>query len=304
MIVCNWKSLTFWAIGAVISGVVSAGPYSTGLENQTPGAIDPAIPGFVGPDGNGVVSAANSVNPIFVGWATSVESYVPAANVQAGVWDDPSLALGAVTGDNFDIVSLGDRGTGDNDPAGTITLGFTSGIRNGGGFDLAVFENGFGSDTSLSLELAFVEVSSDGSNFARFGSDSLTAGPIGAFGTADPTDVYNLAGKHANNGFSGSNSGSWGTPFDLEDLTSDALVQGGLVDLANIQYVRLIDVIGDGRALDASGDPIYDAWLTTGSGGFDLEAIGVINAIPEMGAVHLMLLGLLGAMGLRRGRRE
>ncbi len=38
-----------------------------------------------------------------------------------------------------------------------------------------------------------------------------------------------------------------------------------------------MDIPGDGTFLDSLGDPIYDAWVTWGSGGFDLEAIGVIS---------------------------
>ena len=55
------------------------------------------------------------------------------------------------------VVSLGD--------GGSITLTFAHPLSDGTGPDLAVFENAF-NDTFL--ELAFVEVSSDGANFVRF----------------------------------------------------------------------------------------------------------------------------------------
>ena len=42
--------------------------------------------------------------------------------------------------------------------------------------------------------------------------------------------------------------------------------------------IRLIDIVGDGSATDASGDPIYDPFPTVGSAGFDLDAVAVIHA--------------------------
>jgi hypothetical protein len=63
----------------------------------------------------------------------------------------------------------------------------------------------------------------------------------------------------------------------LSDLASDPLVQSGQVNLHGIRFVRLIDIPGDGSFHDSAGRSIYDAWLTYGSGGFDLEAIGVTH---------------------------
>ena len=51
--------------------------------------------------------AAEQVNPIFRGWATASVSYEP-ATVDA-FYADPAYALGPVTGNNMDIVSLGDK---------------------------------------------------------------------------------------------------------------------------------------------------------------------------------------------------
>ena len=71
-------------VGALIAltGPANAGPYSTGLANTTSGASDAGIPGFVGPAGDWGRCAprtnGNVVNPLFVGWATSVVAYVPA----------------------------------------------------------------------------------------------------------------------------------------------------------------------------------------------------------------------------------
>ncbi|HWP40549.1 MAG TPA: hypothetical protein VNL70_06445, partial [Tepidisphaeraceae bacterium] len=255
------------------TSAATAGPFSSGLSNLTPGAIDAAIAGFTGPLGDGISEPPNQVNPAFTGWATSVISYQPAPGVDA-MWRDPQRALGVVTGDNFDVVSLGELNSSQiaaGVPAGQITLAFAGGIRNAPGPDFAIFENALGSDSFTFAELAYVEVSSDGVHFARFGSTSLTPAAVGPYGSIDPSDVNNLAGKHVN-----AYSQSWATPFDLAELAGDPLVLSGLVNLNGIRQVRLIDIPGDGSFRDASGRPIYDAWPTFGSGGFDLEAIGVL----------------------------
>lgn len=150
------------------------------------------------------------------------------------------------------------------DAPGSITLGFSKGIRNGTGPDLAVFENGFvyPSGNSLFAELAFVEVSTDGTNFARFPSVSLNTAATAVAGTFqgyDVTNMYNLAGKHASN---------WGTPFDLNELSTSSLVTSGQLDLNDIRFVRLVDVVGSGTltngttsvtgAVDSLGNPILD----------------------------------------------
>lgn len=99
----------------------------------------------------------------------------------------------------------------------------------------------------------------------------------------DPTGIYNLAGKHVNNAFEFEGQlfgSSWGTPFDLATLSDNRLVTKGLVDLDEIQFVRVVDIPGNGSFLDSFNKPIYDPFPTTSpitSGGFDLEAIGVIH---------------------------
>ena len=244
------------------------GPYSTAMANENPGAPDPGIPGFVGLN--------DDVNPIFITWASTVVDYSP-ANQGQGIgsgFSDPGRTLGPVTGDNFDIVSLGDLDQDQinaGERPGSITLGFDLPIANGEGPDLAVFENGFGAET-IFAELGYVEVSTDGIVFARFPSISLTPGLVGGYGNINATDVYNLAGKHAN-----AYGASWGTPFDLSTLAQAPEVLNGSVDLNSINYVRIVDIPGSGDFKDSLGNPIYDAWVTWGSGGLDLEAVGVIN---------------------------
>ena len=260
--------------------------YSTSENNTNPGAPDAGIPGFVGPDGDGILGTNNYVNPIFKEWASSVINWTPANQDIQEQWTNVLKALGPVTNDNFDIVSLGDlslKQLQDGELPGSIILGFNTAIANGDGPDFAIFENGFislggaGVAGETFAELGYVEVSTDGIHFIRFPSISLTPGLVGGYGTIDPTNVYNLAGKHCN-----AYGYSWGTPFDLQDLINMPEVQNGIVDLNNINYVKIIDIPGCGFLRDSQGRPIYDAWVTWGSGGLDLEAIGVIHTADEI----------------------
>jgi hypothetical protein len=255
----------------------------------------------------------NSVlNPIFRGWATGYCYYLPADDEWSGpsIFNDPAKALGPVTGDNVgDIVSLGDLDVeeiGQGMQPGRITLTFddpwspgdSNAIRNVKGYDFVVFENAFMSMHStgggsmsgqMLAELAYVEVSSNGIDFVRFDSVSLTPEPVGPYGTIEIGNVYNLAGKHPN-----ANGVCTGTPFDLQEIAGHPDVVSGLVDINDIKYVRIVDVPGTGDFSDnatmqinpntwpdldfyESSHPIYDIWLSWGSGGFDLEAVGVLN---------------------------
>ena len=72
----------------------------------------------------------------------------------------------------------------------------------------------------------------------------------------------------------------YGTPFDLADLSDKPEVLSGDVDLSSISHVRIVDVVGDGTFLDSLGKVIYDPYPTSGSAGFDLDAVGVSNGAP------------------------
>src|SRR5436190_1349772 len=134
---------------------------------------------------------------------------------------------------------------------------------------LAVFENGF-NDTFL--ELAFVEVSSDGVHWVRFPAHSLTQttqqiDQADANNSAiDPTDVDGLAGKYR---------AGWGAPFDLAALTGKPFL-----DVNQVTQVRIVDVVGclnpTYASYDSDGRVINDPWPTPfNSGGFDLDAVAV-----------------------------
>lgn len=236
-------------------------------------------------------TAIHMNDPAIVAWATGWQDYNPGPGVDLQ-WQTPEKALGKAVGDSFDIVSLGDQGT--------ITLSFNGYIFDGPGYDFAIFENSF-SDTFL--ELAFVEVSSNGIDFFRFDAFSFTPSPVSAFGSVDPTNIHNLAGKYRQ---------GWGTPFDLAELSGIA----GL-DINAVQFIRLVDIKGDGSEFDSfpaeygGPNPIYDPYRTVGSAGFDLDAIGVIHfstaaPVPEPASYAMMLggLGLVGAIARRRRERK
>jgi len=218
----------------------------------------------------------------FIAWASGYQNYIPGSNVDSS-WQTPVEALGKAEGTSFDIVSLG-RG-------GQITLTFTNPIKNGSGYDFAVFENSFSDGF---LELGYVEVSSDGIHFVRFHNYSFTLNPVGGYDTIDPTELYGYASKYKQ---------GYGTPFDLAELAdvyadviagtdnfSAAFRQQMInnypqLDLNNIQYIRLIDIVGDelNPSYDSEGFPIYDPYPTVGSAGLDLDAIGVINQVDPTG---------------------
>ena len=157
------------------------------------------------------------------------------------------------------VVSLGD--------GGFATFYFELPVIDGAGYDFAVFENAF---DDYFLELAFVEVSSDGRNFVRFQPHSLTEtqSQLGPFDLINTEKIHNLAGKYR---------GQWGTPFDLNELNGSPDL-----DLDAIHYIRIVDVVGSIDTLYASfdleGRMINDPWPTPfEQGGFDLDAIGVIH---------------------------
>jgi len=226
-------------------------------------------------------------------WAAEVDDFVRGpldiANPGGGnaSHGQPEDALGPASGaDVYDTVSLGD--------GGSITLFFPDGIADGPGDDFAVFENSFYSVEGLFGELAFVEVSSNGSDFARFDAISLIAAPVLGFGAFDPTDVRSLAGKQPIDR---------GTGFDLADLASHPLVVAQLLDLEDVAYVRIIDVVGDGSRLDSLGQPIYDPYPTAfAEGGFDLQGVGVLHAVPEPGAAASLSAGALALSFIDRSR--
>ena len=222
-------------------------------------------PPIVGQPGSTAIYKDSSA---FVNWVTSCK-------VVRGLQDVSTPTLGLANGGDSSMV-IGIAGTN-----GVVSLGdggsaictFQYPIKNGIGNDFAVFENSF-DDTFL--ELAFVEVSSDGINFVRFPSHSLTDTTLqtNTFGTTDATKINNLAGKYR---------GSYGTPFDLQELAGNTNL-----NINAITHVKIIDVVGSVNKQYAKRDSynnmINDPWPTPfPNGGFDLDAIGVIHQNTSVG---------------------
>ncbi len=215
--------------------------------------------------------AISATDPLITRWATNVtvQRGPTNANFPEGAlttFGEAANAVGpanAQDSQNFHVISLGD--------GGMATATFDTPISDKANSpDIVVFENSFSDEF---LELAFVEVSSDGINFFRFPavSQTQTATQVGSFGSLDPTNLRNLAGKYR---------AGFGTPFDLAELENVS----PLLDINAVTHVRVVDVVGSVNStlgsLDSLGNLVNDPFTTDfPSGGFDLDAIGVINDI-------------------------
>ncbi len=212
--------------------------------------------------------AIPATNSRFVNWAancTLTRGLMNIADASLGFASagDSSAAIGAA--DNG-IVSLGD--------SGVAVVTFAKPIYDGPGADFAVFENGFintANDSESYMELAFVEVSSDGIYYFRFPASSNTQINVqtGNGNYLNACNINNLAGKYI---------AMYGTPFDLQELAGTA----GL-NIDHITHIRIVDVVGSilaNASHDFTGRAINDPYPTPfPSCGFDLDAVGVIHNI-------------------------
>jgi hypothetical protein len=285
-----------------------------------------ALPAAAGPF-CGPADGIPGTSAVFVAWAESVREFIPAPNGSGGFCQDdagnpcaPTVAVAgrpAVFGINDATRHVLSLGTG-----GQVTLALPGPVCDGPGPDFAVFENGFAdltgwegtsregsTQTFTFAEFARVEVGTTTSAWARFPPTYLGTDVLynfdnlddGWFASQDVTLADGLAGKHTIDG---------GTPFDLSALAGDPAVTSGAVDLANIHFIRLQDVPGDGTMTDRDGRPIRDPYYHFQAGyptpalpsitdGFDLRAVGLIHvggvAIGRDGAApRLAWFGLDG----------
>lgn len=175
---------------------------------------------------------------------------------------DSSSAIGPY---DATLVSMGD--------SGVAILTFNHPVINGDGPDFAVFENGFANplnDTLAYLELAFVEVSSDGIHYIRFPAvcNIQDTVQVDNFTYSDASLIHNLAGKYIT---------GYGTAFDLDELKDSAGI-----DVDNITHIRIVDVVGSINpqyaGYDMNAHIINEAYPTLyPTGGFDLNAVAVLN---------------------------
>jgi hypothetical protein len=172
------------------------------------------------------------------------------------------------------VVSLGD--------GGTATLGFIAPFSAQEGPEFAVFENSF---DGKFLELAFVEVSSNGTDFVRFPSISNTPTDFqtGPFEFTSRDSVYNLAGQDPAN---------YGTTFELNDIPDTSIL-----DKQNIRFVRIVDVVGSidpqYAQRDSRGMIVNDPFPTPfASSGFDLDAVALLHPNYATNIHHQGIEGL------------
>ncbi len=212
-------------------------------------------------------------------FATRVVASNTNNNAGGGTFN-PQNAVGAPSGGGLGAGSTHVHSLG---VGGSLTLGFDVILTDGPGADFVVFENPFlvGSGSRVFAEAIFVEVSSDGKQFARFPSfyygpsssggsfavshvnmfDGLAGvGPVLAGSAnhpkADPQDVVTAGGD----------------ALDLADLKGHPLVLQGVVKLQAISFVRLVDVVA-GKDQDSRGRVIQDPT----SGSADVDAVAVIH---------------------------
>lgn len=232
-------------------------------ELTTVAVSNPNLNRFCGIVGTEGCTAVHYQDSRIKNWATTCtveRGYMDIATAESPVsFGTETNAIGAASETTTNAISLGD--------GGYAILTFEKPIANGEGFDFAVYENSF---NDYFLELAFVEVSSDGVNFVRFPATSLTPTDqqVRGDGSIDATNINNLAGKYRV---------GWGTPFDLEELRDSANI-----DINNITHVKIIDVVGtinpEYATYDAFGNIVNDPYPTnTYSGGFDLTGVCVLN---------------------------
>ena len=228
-----------------------------------PAEVGPSDETFDGIAGSEGCQGIHCQDPAILGWATTCtiergrqNITTPSVFASFGTEQD---GIGAATEETGDVVSLGDYGI--------AVLTFDIPIQNGDGYDFAVFENAL---NNTFLEMAFVEVSSDGVNYFRFPcvSNSPTDVQVDNGGSVNATLIHNLAGKYR---------AGWGTPFDLEELAG---TEG--LDVDNVTHIRLVDVVGcvDPRyaTRDSHGHIINDPYPTPfESSGFDLDGVAVMN---------------------------
>ncbi len=214
---------------------------------------------------------------VISGWATHVDvvrgyinisdttkTYTEGGITSNKAWfGTPENATGQANGQ---LVSFGD--------AGYAIARFAYPVSNGPGADFAVFSNAMFSPSNQTakafVELAFVEVSSDGINYERFPaiSNMQYHTQISSFQTVEWNLYENFAGIYPV---------FYGVPFDLDDIP------GETVDKNNITHIKIIDAIGcinpDYASYDSQGNIVNFAWPTPfHTGGFDLDAVAVINS--------------------------
>jgi hypothetical protein len=253
------------------------------------------------------------------GWATGWLNYIqpdPASggysHDNAGQSDSISNAvLGAPSNFTMDgttehVLALGH--------GASITVTFGGPIPYGPGGNFAVFENSFLDNSSalagrgggtnfvyfnsgtnlvpiargnnfIWTKLAFVDVSSDDTNWARFPPTYFNTDLL--FQASVPDSPQHWLSQDATmiSGLAGATVLQYGQSFSLLVLTNNPNVLSGAVQLNNIRYIRFTDVIGDGSNLDQYGNPIYEPY-------YDGTQLPSLAAAPDASTDGFCLRGV------------
>lgn len=254
-----------------------------------------------------------------VGWATGWQDYIRPNPSSGGFCHNNSnqtdsinnAVLGAPTdftmnGTTKHLLALGH--------GASITLTFGRSIPNRPGWNFAVFNNAFlSADPDLAdrgggtnyvyyqnginlvamargynfvwCKPAFVDASSDATNWARFPVTYLNTDVLFQPSVPESPDHWLSQDMTMIDGLAGKAVLQYGTPFSLSALTNDLKVVSGLVDLNNIRYIRLTDVIGDGSTTDQYGNPIYSPY-------YDGTQLPALVAAPDSGTDGFCLRGV------------
>ena len=151
---------------------------------------------------------------------------------------------------------------------GQVTLELGDAAADGFGTDLIIYENPFlvigGTNSETWAELLTVEVSSNNFDWAAFPTDfGGNPGPFGlfqglpmhwyrGFAGVSPVSADPSMGIDPADVVSGG-----GDVFDFADLLNDPAVLAELVDLQDIRFVRLTDVVA-GTTTDTAGNFVWD----------------------------------------------
>jgi hypothetical protein len=275
-----------------------------------------------------------------VGWATGWQDYVQPDPSSGGFSHNNSnqtdsidnAVLGAPTdftlnGTTKHVLSLGH--------GASITLTFGQAVPRQGGWNFAVFNNAFlsmasglinrgggtnyvydGQGTNLApvvrgdnfvwTKPAFVDASSDATNWARFPVTYWNTDILFQATVPDSPDHWLSQDVTMIDGLAGKAVLQYGTPFSLSALTNTPQVISGLVNLDNIRYIRLTDVIGDGSTTDQYGNAIYSPYYDgtqlpalvptpdSSTDGFCLRGVAILETpAPTIGGATMIQTSFL-----------
>ncbi len=275
-----------------------------------------------------------------VSWATGWQDYIQPDPSSGGFSHNNSnetdsisnAILGAPTdftlnGTTKHVLSLGH--------GASITLTFGQAVPRQGGWNFAVFNNAFlstapglvnrgggtnyvydGQGTNLVpvargnnfiwTKPALVDVSSDATNWARFPVTYWNTDVLFQATVPDSPDHWLSQDVTMIDGLAGKAVLQYGTPFSFSALTNAPQVISGLVNLDNIHYIRLTDVIGDGSTTDQYGNAIYSPYYDgtqlpalvatpdSSTDGFCLRGVAILETpAPTIGGVSLTASGFL-----------